>query len=148
MADPFATAWISPARHADDAAAVAQQLLLAGGSALAAVETAVNLLEDCPVLDAGVGSYLNAAGEIEMDALIMDGATLQMGAVAAVQRIRYPISLARRLLDEPKANFLVGIGAEAWADGLGFPRCTTAELIPGAGSRKAARARWAILSAQ
>ncbi|MEJ2747265.1 MAG: isoaspartyl peptidase/L-asparaginase [Anaerolineae bacterium] len=105
-----------------------QAVLLAGGSALDAVETAVNILEDDPVLDAGRGSYLNANGEIEMDALIMDGRTLNLGAIAAIQRVQYPISLARKVLDHPNHNFLVGPGAEAFADKIGFPRCQLADL--------------------
>ena len=63
------------------AAGRGQEILQAGGSALDAVEAAVCILEDCPALDAGIGSYLNANGEIEMDALIMDGRTLDLGAL-------------------------------------------------------------------
>jgi beta-aspartyl-peptidase (threonine type) len=111
------------------AAAAGQAVLLAGGSALDAVETAVHILEDEPVLDAGRGSYPNANGEIEMDALIMDGRTLNLGAVAAVSRVQYPISLARKVLEHPNHNFLVGAGAEAFADKIGFPRCETADLL-------------------
>jgi hypothetical protein len=58
-----------------------QKLILQGASALDAVEAATRVLEDCPVLDAGRGSYVNQSGEIEMDALIMDGGTLNLGAV-------------------------------------------------------------------
>jgi beta-aspartyl-peptidase (threonine type) len=104
-------------------------LLLDGGSALDAVEAAVRILEDCPEMDAGRGSHPNTLGEIEMDALIMDGASLNLGAVAAVQRIRYPISLARRLMENGRHNFLVGTGAELFADSIGFPRCETADLL-------------------
>src|SRR5215207_6762437 len=74
------------------AAAAGQVVLMGGGSALDAVEAAVRVLEDVPCLDAGRGSYLNAAGYVEMDALIMDGRKLDMGAVAAVQQIQNPIS--------------------------------------------------------
>jgi beta-aspartyl-peptidase (threonine type) len=115
----------------ETAALAAQAILLAGGSALDAVEKAVNILEDSPVLDAGVGSYLNSAGEIEMDALIMDGATLDLGAVAAVQRVRHPISLARRVMTESEHTFFVGAGAEVFADAIGFPRCSPEELLVG-----------------
>ena len=113
----------------DEAALAGHAVLKAGGSALDAVETAVHILEDCPALDAGRGSYLNKLGEVEMDALIMDGSTLNMGAVAAVQRVRYPISLARRVMTDTQHAFLVGPGADAFADEIGFPRCTVAELI-------------------
>jgi L-asparaginase / beta-aspartyl-peptidase len=111
------------------AAEAGQAVLLAGGSALDAVETAVNILENEPVLDAGRGSYPNANGEIEMDALIMDGSDLNLGAIAAVTRVQNPISLARKVLEHPNHNFLVGGGAEAFADRIGFPRCEVADLL-------------------
>lgn len=112
-----------------EAALAGHAVLLAGGSALDAVETAVHVLEDCPSLDAGRGSYLNINGEIEMDALIMDGRSLNMGAVAAIQRVRHPISLARRVMTETPHTFLVGPGADTFADQIGFPRCPVEELI-------------------
>lgn len=111
------------------AAEAGQRILLAGGTALAAVETAVRLLEDCPVLDAGTGSYINRDGEVEMDALIMDGRTLDMGAVATVRHLRNPITLARHVLTDTPHNLLVGLGAEAFALSIGLPHCTTADLI-------------------
>jgi beta-aspartyl-peptidase (threonine type) len=113
----------------DEAALAGHAVLKAGGSALDAVETAVNILEDCPALDAGRGSYLNQKGEVEMDALIMDGRTLNMGAVAAIQRVRHPITLARRVITGTAHTFLVGDGADAFADQISFPRCTVAELV-------------------
>ncbi len=112
-----------------EAARAGQAVLLDGGSALDAVETAVRILEDCPEMDAGRGSHPTTLGTIEMDALIMDGATLNVGAVAAVQGIRYPISLARKVLAHEKHNFMVGAGAESFADSIGFPRCDTADLL-------------------
>lgn len=118
------------ARAACEAAAHAGQVvLLDGGSALDGAEVAVRVLEDSPVLDAGRGSYLNARGEIEMDAMIMDGRRLNIGAVAAIQCMRYPVSLARELLDVDGTNFLVGSGAEAFADSIGFPRCSHMDLV-------------------
>ena len=112
-----------------EAALAGHAVLKAGGSALDAVETAVHILEDCPALDAGRGSYLNTKGEVEMDALIMDGRDLSMGAIAAIQRVRHPISLARRVMVDSGHNFLVGVGAEAFADSIGFPRCEVADLL-------------------
>lgn len=112
-----------------EAAAAGRSLLLDGGSALDAVEAAVRILEDCPVLDAGRGSYPNADGNVEMDALIMDGRDLGMGAIAAIQRVRHPVSLARRVMEESGHNFLVGGGAEAFADSIDFPRCSVEELL-------------------
>jgi beta-aspartyl-peptidase (threonine type) len=112
-----------------EATEAGRAILLKGGSALDAVEAAVNILEDCPVLDAGRGSYPNAEGNVEMDALIMDGRDLSMGAIAAIQRVRHPISLARRVMVESGHNFLVGAGADAFADSIDFPRCSVEELL-------------------
>lgn len=117
---------IAACRKAADAG---QHVLLNGGPALDAVEISVRILEDSPVLDAGYGSYLNAAGQIEMDALIMDGATMDMGAVAAVQLVSNPISLARLVMTKSRHNFLVAAGAEAFADANGFPRCRLSDLL-------------------
>lgn len=111
------------------AAEAGRDVLLRGGSSLDAVEAAVNILEDCPVLDAGRGSYPNAEGNVEMDALIMEGRDLNMGAIAAIQRVRHPISLARRVMVESGHNFLVGEGADSFADSIGFPRCEVEELL-------------------
>ena len=123
------------ARQACEAAAAAGRAVLArGGSALDAVETAVILLEDCPVLDAGRGSYPNTEGAVEMDALIMDGRDLKLGAIAAIQRVRHPISLARRVMLDSGHHLLVGPGAELFADSIGFPRCDVSELLVGNGS--------------
>lgn len=85
-----------------------------GGSALDAAEGAVRVLERLPVFNAGHGSVLNDAGEIEMDASVMDGATLDIGAVAALKGFKHPVSIARRLLRE-EAILLVGEGAGHFA---------------------------------
>ncbi|MGH1560246.1 isoaspartyl peptidase/L-asparaginase [Caulobacter segnis] len=74
--------------------------MTAGGSAVAAVEAAIRVLEDDPTFNAGRGAVLNAAGEVECDAAIMDGADLSVGGVAAVRTLRHPISVARRMLPE------------------------------------------------
>lgn len=111
------------------AAAAGQKILTAGGSALDAVEAAVHILEDSPVLDAGRGSYVTTAGIVEMDALLMDGQTLALGCVAAVTHVRHPISLARRVMTDTPHAVLVGGGANQFADQIGFPRCPNEELI-------------------
>ncbi len=112
-----------------EAAKAGQAVLVAGGSAMDAVETAVRILEDHPVLDAGRGSYPNADGLVEMDALMMNGRNLDLGAIAAVQRIQNPISLARRVMEYHDHNFLVGNGAEAFAAKAGIPFCDPADLL-------------------
>jgi len=104
-------------------------VLSRGGSALDAVEAAVRVLEDHPVFDAGRGSHLNRDGEVELDAGLMDGRTLMAGAVAAVKRIANPISLARRVLHDSPHIFLVGAGAERFAQEAGLPFCDPADLV-------------------
>jgi beta-aspartyl-peptidase (threonine type) len=83
-----------------------------GLSALDAVEKAVNVLEEDATFNAGKGSYLNAIGEIELDAIICDGKTLNFGAVAAVQNILHPVTVAKILLNHPEHCFLVGKGIQ------------------------------------
>lgn len=114
-----------------EAAAAGRAILSSGGPALEAVETAVRMLEDSPVLNAGRGSRPNTGGDIEMDALIMDGRSLDVGAVAAVRRLRHPISLARRVMTDSSHALFVGRGAEAFADEIGFPRCELTDLLVG-----------------
>ncbi|MDO9363116.1 MAG: isoaspartyl peptidase/L-asparaginase family protein [Sphingopyxis sp.] len=98
------------------------EILARGGSAVDAARRAVAMLEDDPTFNAGHGSVANAAGDIEMDAGIMDGATLAIGAVAAVVRIHNPIDAAAAMLGEPPI-LLVGKGAERFAYKKGL-RCT------------------------
>lgn len=101
------------------AASAGFEVLLRGGSALDAAEAAVTILEDDPAFDAGIGSHLTRAGGVQLDAGMMDGQTLRVGAVAAVERLKNPIQVARRLLTG-QHNMLVGPGAEAWAVEAGF----------------------------
>lgn len=82
-----------------------KQVLLAGGSALDAVIAATVVLEDMPAFNAGYGSVLNAQGQVEMDAGLMDGAMLDIGAVAAVQGIKNPIRAAHAVLATPHILF-------------------------------------------
>jgi beta-aspartyl-peptidase (threonine type) len=91
-----------------------------GGSALDAVERATMTLEDHPLFDAGIGSFLNDQGEVEMDALITDGRYRDFGAVAAVKRIQNPISLARVIMAHTDHRFFVADGAEKLALEYGF----------------------------
>lgn len=104
------------------------RILAEGGSALDACATAVRVLEDDPTFDAGVGSFLNAAGQVEMDAAIMDGRTLDVGAVAAVARVRNPIDLARHVL-QTEHVLVVGAGAEALAATANLPMCDPLDLV-------------------
>jgi len=103
------------------------QLLRTGGSALDAVEAAVRLVEsDLDNHTVGVGGLPNLLGEVELDASIMDGATRQAGAVAAVRGFPHPISIARAVCDRlPQHLLLVGAGAERFADEVGIERGPT-----------------------
>jgi len=103
-------------------------ILQSGGHALDAVEAAIRVMEDDPVLNAGTGAVLNAAGEVQLDASIMDGAQLRAGAVAAVQGIRNPISLARLVLESDNV-LLVAEGAVQFARSWGVELCDPGELV-------------------
>ncbi|WEK46381.1 MAG: isoaspartyl peptidase/L-asparaginase family protein [Candidatus Andeanibacterium colombiense] len=104
----------------------AAAILSAGGSALDAVEAATRMLEDAPNFNAGLSSVRNAAGDIEMDAAIMDGETLALGGVGALRDVRHPVSVARGLLPE-RPVLLVGDGAAKFAASIG---AEPAPLIP------------------
>jgi beta-aspartyl-peptidase (threonine type) len=95
-------------------------VLEAGGSALDAVEAAVRILEDDPLFNAGTGSTLTAAGDVECDASIMDGETLRCGAVAVVKDVRNPVALARAVMERTEHVLLAGPGASAFAREAGF----------------------------
>jgi len=86
-----------------------------GGSSLDAVEAAIRVMEDDPLFNAGRGSVFTADGKIELDAAIMNGATLEAGAVADVTHTRHPISLARAVMEKSPHVFLVGQGADAFS---------------------------------
>lgn len=104
-------------------------ILSKGGAALDAVEAAIVALEDDPVFDAGVGSHLNREGRVELDAIVMDGRTLNAGAVASVRRVRNPIRLARKVMESTEHVLLVGVGAEQFAVEHGLELCDPEELI-------------------
>jgi beta-aspartyl-peptidase (threonine type) len=112
-------------------------LLSAGGSALDAVELAVRILEDDPTYNAGTGACLTAAGDVELDAAIMDGATLACGAVGAVRDVRNPVTLARRVMERSGHVLLVGEGASLFAREVGIPAVENAALVT-----PRQRARW------
>jgi L-asparaginase / beta-aspartyl-peptidase len=107
---------------------VGWRILQNNGSALDAVEAAVRVLEDNPLYNAGTGSSLTREGNIEMDAGIMDGATLQVGAVAGVELIKNPIKLARKVLESPHV-LLIGRGTQQFALEHGMSLCTREDLL-------------------
>lgn len=89
--------------------------LLAGENSIAAVGTAIRVLEDSALFNAGKGAVFNAAGNHEMDASIMEGKTLHAGAVASVSKIKNPIDLATRVMTASEHVMLMGDGAEEFA---------------------------------
>jgi beta-aspartyl-peptidase (threonine type) len=91
----------------------------------------VRILEDDPAFDAGRGSRLNCEGRVEMDASIMDGSTLEAGAVAAIRNVLHPIGVARRVMIDSRHVMLVGDGARAFARASGARLCRTEELLVG-----------------
>jgi beta-aspartyl-peptidase (threonine type) len=103
-------------------------VLSEGGSAAAAVETAIRVLESDQTFNAGFGSTLNSEGEVEVDAAMMEGATLSWGGVAAVQGVRHPISAARRIMEE-KPRLLVARSGERFALEHGLEVCAKEDLI-------------------
>lgn len=119
------------------ACAAGWSILAAGGSALDAVEAAVRALEDDPVFNAGTGATLTAAGDVELDASIMDGASLRCGAVAVVKDVKNPIALARAVMERTHHVLLAGPGASAFAREIGVPRYENQLLVT-----PAQRARW------
>jgi len=112
-----------------EAARVGWEVLSRGGSALDAVEAAVRWLEDDPEYNAGTGACLTAAGDVELDASIMDGAALRCGAVAVVKDVKNPISLARRVMERSGHVLLAGAGASAFARDVGIPPHPNALLV-------------------
>jgi beta-aspartyl-peptidase (threonine type) len=100
-----------------------------GGTALEAVEAAIALMEDDDTFDAGRGSFLTRDGHVQLDALLMDGATLRAGGVGCVERIRNPIRAARKVLEESPHVYFVGEGAERFAQEHGIPLCDNRELV-------------------
>lgn len=115
------------------AAQVGADILRTGGSALDAAEAACCVLEDEPLYDAGMGSYLNSAGAVELDAIFVDGGMpdelADYGAVAGLRRLQNPIRLARLILEKRHERFFIGSGADALAAQLGLPLVDNEALI-------------------
>jgi beta-aspartyl-peptidase (threonine type) len=95
------------------------QILSRGGTSLDAVEATIRVMEDCPLFNAGKGAVFTAEGTNELDASIMDGRTLNAGAVAALQHVKNPISLARLVMEKSPHVMIVGAGAEEFAKSQG-----------------------------
>jgi beta-aspartyl-peptidase (threonine type) len=125
------------------AAEAGLRVLLQGGSSLDAVQAAALLLEDDPSFNAGTGAALTSAGEVELDASCMDGASLRAGAVACVKTLKNPILAARRVCDDTPHVLMCGPGAEVFAREFGIPEIDNATLVT-----PRQRARWQELHEQ
>lgn len=108
---------------------VAKRILEAGGTALDAVQQAVQILEDDPRFNAATGGALTCDGTLELDASIMEGTQLRAGAVCSLRPFKNPIAIARAALQDGKHVLYCGAGAEAFARAQGFEPCDPAELI-------------------
>lgn len=97
-----------------------RKVLLGGGSALDAVCATVVLLEDNPIFNAGTGAVLNLDGFCELDACVMESAGRRVGAVAALQRVKNPILVARKVMEDTAHVMLAGEGAQRFARAMGF----------------------------
>lgn len=112
---------VPPERQAEYRAALTEALraghavLARGGTSVDAVEAAINVMEDNPLFNAGRGAVITADGRIELDAAIMDGATLKAGAVAGLHTVRNPIDLARAVMERSPHVMMIGEGAETFA---------------------------------
>lgn len=117
---------MSPEREAayrqalKDSIQAAADVLERGGSSMDAVEAAIKLMEDNPMFNAGKGAVFTANGKNELDAALMDGATMKAGAVAGVTRTRHPISLARAVMERSPHVMLIGDGADQFAASVGL----------------------------
>jgi beta-aspartyl-peptidase (threonine type) len=97
------------------------RVLVGGGCALDAVESAVKVMEDDPIFNAGKGSALTSLGTVEMDAAIMDGRELSAGAVALVRRVKNPVHLARIVMENTDHVLIAGLTAEKLAKAFRLP---------------------------
>ena len=116
-------------RGVTNALAAGWRVLQRGGAALDAVEEAVVIMEDDETFDAGRGSFLNRDGKVQLDALIMDGATLRAGGVGCVERLRNPVRAARKILSESPHVYFVAEGAERFAAEHGIALCKNEDLV-------------------
>jgi len=126
MPDGMVDAHIHGVRNA---LAAGWRVLERGGRALDAVEESVVVLEDDDTFDAGRGSFLNRDGKVQLDALMMDGATLRAGGVGCVERLRNPVRAARKILSESPHVYFVAEGAERFAAEHGIELCKNEDLV-------------------
>jgi len=107
-------------RGVSQASVEAMSILENGGKSLDAVVRSLEVMENNPIFNAGTGSWPNFNGEIEMDAIIMEGKIRRSGAVGCIQMVKNPILVARKVMEETDHILLVGNGAERFARNAGF----------------------------
>lgn len=105
------------------------EVLTSDGSAVDAVVAAVSVLEDNTAFDAGHGAVLNLKGEVELDAIVIDGKTLKSGAVCGVQGCANPVQLARCVMDKTNHCLLSGAGANDFMASEGITRVPDSQLV-------------------
>ncbi len=108
----------------EDAIVAGEGILVKGGRSIDAVEAAIRVLEDNSLFNAGKGAVFTNEGKHEMDASLMNGKDLTAGAVAGVQNIKNPVSLARAVMDKSEHVFMAGLGAQE------FAKKVNAEFMP------------------
>lgn len=111
------------------AVTVGYDVLRRGGAALDAAQSAVMRLEELPAFNAGRGACLTSAGEIEMDAGLMDGRDLRVGAVASISHVTHPIAVARLVMEQTPHILFEGRAAQALAQAHGIPWASTEALV-------------------
>ena len=122
----FVSTWY----FSEQAARAAEEILSRGGDAMDAAEAGIRLVESDPTVQTvGKGGFLNAAGELELDAAVMDGNTLKTGAVCGVRGFEHPVTIARAVMEKTRHNIIIGAGAEKFAREMGIEECGMEALI-------------------
>ena len=122
--------FVSTWHFSKQAAQAGMEILEKGGDAMDAAEAGIRLVESDPEVETvGKGGFLNAKGELELDAAVMDGNTLKTGAVCGVRGFEHPVTIARAVMEHTRHNILIGAGAEDFAREMVIEECGMEALI-------------------
>ena len=122
--------FVSTWHFSKQAAQAGMEILEKDGDAMDAAEAGIRLVESDPEVETvGKGGFLNAKGELELDAAVMDGNTLKTGAVCGVRGFEHPVTIARAVMAHTRHNILIGAGAEDFAREMGIEECGMEALI-------------------